>query len=523
MLVAFALTRIAYYRTGARFDDGNLDTMWHFISLDLLKTRLLESVYYLHFQPPLYNLYLGTVVKLFGSSSHLGFVSSYLALGVCFTLILQWLLRALGFGLLAASWLTLFVVGSPASLLFESYLLYTYPVIVAMSAAAASLLLAAQSGKRTWWGCFFGLLALIVLTRALFHPMWMLLVTVGVVAIRRSDRRRVLLAAALPLLLVASVCVKNWVVFGVPGTSSWLGMSMARMTVRVLPAAERRRWIRQGHLSRLSEVKTPGLISEYASRMQMPAATGIPVLDEPLKPTGVINLHHLAYVEIARRLAGDARYVLRHRPDVYLDSVKGALQLFVSPATSWRALTVNPPHIRRYVDAYNSIVHFPGPLGPSGLMLYLLPLSSLWGALMAWRRLRGARSDALGLTFAFMATSIAYVSAAGCLLEPHENMRFRLLAETFVWVCSAHMLLQASRAAIARFVWGCHPASRGYVANMADDTTQRGAADRTRINLKEEHEVAYWTKALGVSREQLQAAVQKVGVMASDVRRNLGK
>ena len=47
---------------------------------------------------------------------------------------------------------------------------------------------------------------------------------------------------------------------------------------------------------------------------------------------------------------------------------------------------------------------------------------------------------------------------------------------------------------------------------MADDLTNRGAQDRSRVNIHEEYEVQYWTKKWGVSREQLAAAVQKAGV-----------
>ena len=39
----------------------------------------------------------------------------------------------------------------------------------------------------------------------------------------------------------------------------------------------------------------------------------------------------------------------------------------------------------------------------------------------------------------------------------------------------------------------------------------------------EEHEVRYWTHALGVSREELEAAVREVGVSANAVRQKLGK
>jgi len=58
---------------------------------------------------------------------------------------------------------------------------------------------------------------------------------------------------------------------------------------------------------------------------------------------------------------------------------------------------------------------------------------------------------------------------------------------------------------------------------MSDDLKNRGQQDRLRINIHEQHEVQYWTKELGVSREELERAVKAVGVMAADVRRHLGK
>lgn len=58
---------------------------------------------------------------------------------------------------------------------------------------------------------------------------------------------------------------------------------------------------------------------------------------------------------------------------------------------------------------------------------------------------------------------------------------------------------------------------------MPDDKSDRGAQDRARINVNEDHEVRYWTQALGVSEEQLRKAVAAVGVSADAVRQHLGK
>jgi|tagenome__1003787_1003787.scaffolds.fasta_scaffold16382846_1 hypothetical protein len=58
---------------------------------------------------------------------------------------------------------------------------------------------------------------------------------------------------------------------------------------------------------------------------------------------------------------------------------------------------------------------------------------------------------------------------------------------------------------------------------MADDKQNRGEPDRSRINVQEDYEVRYWSQKFGVSREQLRAAVQKVGTSAEAVRQELGR
>ena len=58
---------------------------------------------------------------------------------------------------------------------------------------------------------------------------------------------------------------------------------------------------------------------------------------------------------------------------------------------------------------------------------------------------------------------------------------------------------------------------------MSDNTTNRGSADRNRINIHEDYEVRYWCAHFGVTAAQLHAAVRAVGTMAADVRRYMGK
>ena len=56
-----------------------------------------------------------------------------------------------------------------------------------------------------------------------------------------------------------------------------------------------------------------------------------------------------------------------------------------------------------------------------------------------------------------------------------------------------------------------------------DDKKQVGSPDRDLINLNEEYEVSYWSKALNVGPEELKKAVQSAGASVNDVRKFLKK
>ena len=56
---------------------------------------------------------------------------------------------------------------------------------------------------------------------------------------------------------------------------------------------------------------------------------------------------------------------------------------------------------------------------------------------------------------------------------------------------------------------------------MSDDKQNRGPADRARINMSEDYEVQYWTRELGITRDELQRAVDNAGNAAESVRRYL--
>jgi hypothetical protein len=65
------------------------------------------------------------------------------------------------------------------------------------------------------------------------------------------------------------------------------------------------------------------------------------------------------------------------------------------------------------------------------------------------------------------------------------------------------------------------PLAQGETRKM-DNLIKRDQPDRSKINMSEDFEVKYWLKALGVSRDELKRAVEKVGNSAAAVRKELG-
>jgi hypothetical protein len=57
--------------------------------------------------------------------------------------------------------------------------------------------------------------------------------------------------------------------------------------------------------------------------------------------------------------------------------------------------------------------------------------------------------------------------------------------------------------------------------NAMDNLTKKEQPDRSKINMHEVHELKYWAKELGISKEKLREAVDKVGNSAAAVRKEL--
>ena len=257
---------------------------------ELLRTRLLESLFYLHTQPPGFNFLLGVMLKLFPSSYVPAFQCLYAALGLGIGLMLFRVMRRLGVRQRIALVLSILFLASPAAILYENHLTYEYPILFLMCSAALTLIEWIRT-RQTWLlAAFQASLLSLMLLRGTYQPIYFLIVCGTMAWAFRADRRVILWSAALPLAVVMSISFKNWMLFGSFNTGSWPGFQAAIMTSYQLSEEDRKSMQSQGLLSPVASLPPIMQLADYEPHVAKPSPSGIPVLDQAVKSTGAVNL-----------------------------------------------------------------------------------------------------------------------------------------------------------------------------------------------------------------------------------------
>lgn len=455
----FALTQALYYLLGARFDAAPLDWYWQYIDPTLLKQKLLASVYYLHGQPPLFNLFLGSVLKIFPGRYALAFEVIYLLVGWALVVTLFWLLVKLGVGRAVALLASAFFAASPAFFLYEHWLFYTFP-LAALLTAAAFLFHRTVAGERAWAaGGLFAVLLVVCGTRHIFGIVYYVAVAAAVVAfVPRRVRRKVILLAAVPGVILLSCCVKNYALFGQYRLSSWSGMYLWQITGENLTPEEKETLAAEGEMSPVFPQPAFSDLSAYPpSYRRLSRFKNVPVLMRPKKPSGASNRHHLAYVAISRDYFRDAFHVMRRYPRAYLRGLArswfvyfkccsgdmGGYTLFEDALENERLATANSLWGRVF---YGEIALRPLWVAWRGasphvawdtvypILLVALPLLLFYGLRAVWKRDAAAAAglDRAGrLTVAFLCFHILYVAVVANMCAYAENNRMRFMTDPF--------------------------------------------------------------------------------------------
>ncbi len=283
---------------GIRFASETLGTLYQYLDPAILEFDLGRSLFYLHAQPPLFNLALGLLLKLFPASFALA--SSLLMSGVAFALLSRWSGSFCASGL--RSWIAGAVVLafalSPNFLVYANWLFYTLPVALMLVAGGVALALYADSGRKLPLAAFAGLAFAVMMTRSTFHPLWLIAVVLALSPFLERRRRRGLTIASFAAAPRREPVVpeESRSSSGSFNGSTWLGLSLSK------------RWPLSQEEVR--ELKDSGVIPPYWERrpFQEPKELEVygffdgdepsvhPALDAPYKTNGEPNFNHRDYV-----------------------------------------------------------------------------------------------------------------------------------------------------------------------------------------------------------------------------------
>jgi hypothetical protein len=470
LAVIFLASRLMYILGGVRFDGDLLRNSWALLDPYLLQTDLFRSIFYLHSQPPLFNLFVGLVLKLGSANPMMTFRVLNMGMGLLLTFTLYETMSRLNVPFWLSVALTVGFVVSPATMLFENILFYTFPLAVALAVGALLLERYLRTNRLGFAWSFFAVLGAIVLTRSLFHPIWFLLMAGGLIFLQRRHRPQLLVGAAVPLLLITSWTVKNQVLFGTASGSSWLGMSMGKMVTAGVPESDRVRLVRERRLSPYALRKPFWNIGEYGDLLPRRDSTGIPALDMETRSIGNPNFNNIAYVGISDKFLSDVLVLIRLYPGIYFRGIAHAVFIFFRPSSDYAVFHVNRPSVERVERIVNMIlmgqIHYgravfetnQGELDlamqvqRTGILIVIVYISViLINLVTAWKCVRSrSRPDPQCIVSAFILCTILYVAVVGNAIEIGENNRFRYMVDPLFIILLASSLTRGYRDRLRR-------------------------------------------------------------------------
>ncbi len=428
-----------------------------FIDEELLRERLLESVWYSHAHPPGLNLLVGVAYRVFGDDAPPFLSLLFHGLGLALALGLFALTLRLTGTRIAAYLCTSLVVMSPGFVLYENWLMYTFLEAVLLATSAVALYQTLDRGSTVWGVTLFTAIAALVLTRGMFHLGWFVLVVVYV-SWAVPNRRQIVAAAALPLLAATVWYAKNYVYVGSFAGSRMFGLGLSNIGTLTVPRADLEPLVERAIVSPLVLVSRYEDVALLFAASSDPAS-GIPVLDRPRKSDGGYNYNYRPLIALNEQYARDAIAVIRQYPASYATGVVIANRLFFSPSSMNEYFSPqNRAAAKPFERLFNPVLyavpaepgfiaqpHFGFDVPPSLEVNTSLGLIALWALVLVlgWLRVRPAffaravEDRAACITLGYLLFVMVYVHALGTLVELGENYRYRFAVEPFFAVAVA--------------------------------------------------------------------------------------
>ena len=437
IVTIFCTSRIVYsFLFGLHFDESTLTSNWQYIDPPLLKGHLLQSVYYLHSQPPLFNLFMGGILKLFPHDHLQAFHLCFMLVGLLFFVSLFLVMTQMGVRSGLSLFLTSLFMVSPIILEYENWLSYEYPTTAILTFSLLFLYRFTVDERSRDCFTFFLLLVILIYIRGFFNLYWFLLIMSLLLMFYRRDWRKLLLACLLPLTLVLALYIKNYLIFNSFSTGdAQIGINLARVVTDSLPPSSLKDLIAREKISGLN--REPAFSNDflkyksYGIRVEQ---TGIPVLDQKLKSSNCVNTHNLIYLEVGKIDIKDAIYVFKHYPGIVLKNCASAFIKNYFLTADITPVFYNSPRSKEWKELDNFFKIFFLGKQNGGKFLFLmigLPMLFSYGSFLVFRLFFSKHKNiSIGVVIVFMMVTIICVALISLFSWGDQN-RYRFSVDPF--------------------------------------------------------------------------------------------
>lgn len=211
---------------------NELGLKWQLFNPKLLKENFLGSLYYLHYQPPMWNFIYGIMIKILGTEyQSLSIALHLFNITLSFIIIYYFYLISNYFRLKTKEIYFLyfiFFILSLAFLFYETYIHYTH-LTVLLFAQISYLFIRFNDNYSLKFEIYIYITALLlVFTWSAFsHPLFMFVIFIGISLIKfKKDILRSIIIFIIFSLLTLTLSIKNKIEVNMFGNSTWIGMQI---------------------------------------------------------------------------------------------------------------------------------------------------------------------------------------------------------------------------------------------------------------------------------------------------------
>ncbi|MBP7652774.1 hypothetical protein KA977_05085, partial [Candidatus Dependentiae bacterium] len=421
-------------------DHNGWDWFWQNISTQYLRMDLLKWIWYMHSQPPGHNLLFGIFIKLFYPNQYLMFQLFSIFTGALMMVLLYEIADYLIKSKLLKTVLIALIFFNPAVFLFENYLLYTLNTGFLVVLSVYWVMKYTVTFKNVYLYLLFATINILILYRSSFHIIFipgLLLYTYIFI----TNRIRTIFICILISSLSFGWCLKNYLLYGFFGTSSWYGLNIYKFITTDFNQELRKKVLKQSDI--------PLLVSEN-NHFYTEDITKFSVYGFNKKSRHDFlndnNFHNINIPDISKKHSEAAVKVIKIIPEHYFKNAVKAFILFNKPSYTYDHLESNKKKIKKFVIFYNNLV-FPDnyilkKINGKDIYFFSGILYIISGIIIFYQiffqflvniKHKKIYSPEC-ILISFILFVLIFFTLISCFFEIGENNRFRFSIEPFIYL-----------------------------------------------------------------------------------------